>query len=244
MVVDGAPGSGSTRIFRRGSLISVCGHECASRNATDTGRRGSLNSASNRSSGGRGNGTSNLDDGSGAPRHHQDAAGQEHRLGHRVRDEQPRERSCGEQFRSTPPRETPARVISSRAANGSSNRNSSGSSVSARASDTRIRMPPGKLVRQMVLEPGKADRSDRLSARLRRSALLTPSSSPSAVPRCPGRCATATGWRPGRRSRCAGRRTAQPPVIFSSPADSRSSVDLPHPDGPTTETNSLRAQSD
>ena len=64
------------------------------------------------------------------------------------------------------------------------------------------------------------------------------------APRCRGLCATAAAWGPGTRSRRRSPSVDTVPVVGTSkPARRRSSVDLPHPDGPTRATNSPRRRS-
>ena len=71
-----------------------------------------------------------------------------------------------------------SRVISSRAPKGSSNRASSGSATSARASETRIRMPPESWRGCCDSNPVRPTRSNASCARLRRSCFGTRRSSP------------------------------------------------------------------
>ena len=96
-----------------------------------------------------------------------------------------------------------------------------------------------ELLGVLRLEPGEPDELDRLgdpglAHRLRHLAELGEERDVRAAP-----CATAGAWRPGRRSRASLRSTVTMPALGRSrPEATRSSVDLPHPLGPTIVTNS------
>ena len=103
---------------------------------------GELSGEADLGSRGKSNGTSKVvDDLARAARHDEHLGRQEDRLADRVGDEQ-----AGELLRAVKSLMSSSfrrsRVISSRAPNGSSKRNTSGSSVSERASEARIFMPP------------------------------------------------------------------------------------------------------
>ncbi len=133
-----------------------------------------------------------------------------------------------------------SRVISSRAPNGSSNRNSSGSSVRERASETRIRMPPESCFGRFVSKPPSPTRSMARAAFAARSAFDTcPSSASSSTLPCTVRHGSrVASWNTYPMRSAA--TSADPSDADSRPEAMRRRVDLPQPEGPTTETNCPR----
>jgi hypothetical protein len=130
------------------------------------------------------------------------------------------------------------RVISSSAPKGSSNRNSSGRRVSARAMEARIRIPPESWAGLCFSNPARPTRSMASSAAARRSVRSTPASSA-------GSSTLRSTVRHGSRvaswktyPSCPAATSTAPELASSNPAASRSRVDFPQPDGPTRETNS------
>ena len=132
-----------------------------------------------------------------------------------------------------------SRVISSTAPNGSSNRNTGGFSVSVRASEQRIRMPPGQRLRVVLLEAGQPDHLDRRlgqslplglvdAAQLGQQLDVLADGAPRQQRGVLEHVAEVVAV-----DRDGARRSAR-----SRPEAMRSSVDLPHPDGPTMVTNS------
>ena len=136
-----------------------------------------------------------------------------------------------------------SRVISSSAPNGSSKRASCGSATRARAIDTRIRMPPESSRGCCFSKPSSPTSASASRARRARSADGTPASSPTS---------STFFWALRHSSRVASWKTKLvtaastsrlPWLMVSRPAARRRRVDLPHPEGPTTDTNSPREMS-
>jgi hypothetical protein len=147
---------------------------------------------------------------------------------------------CRQSRRRSPFRR--CRVISSRAANGSSISSSLGCTTRARASETRIFMPPDSSRGQTRSNPLRPTLSRAATARASRSLLVMPRS-------LSGRATLASAvahgirvgsWKTKPRSVPASplAHSIEPPVGRVRPAISRSSVDFPHPDGPSTLRNS------
>ena len=109
----------------------------------------------------------------------------------------------------------------------------------------------GQLARILALEAGEADEREQVARALASGARRAFPSCRAGTARCRERSPRAAASAPGRR--CRSRRAARsprappietvPPVGGTRPATSRSSVDLPQPDGPTRQTNSLRRTS-
>ena len=136
-----------------------------------------------------------------------------------------------------------SRSSSSTAANGSS-KSSSGGPGDERPSQRGAHLhAAGELVREVLLEAGQARQGRAPPA----SARAAPSSGRRRARRRARRsargCATRAGSAAGTRSREERPgRTTRPDVSRSRPAMMRSTVDLPHPDGPTRVRNSPRAE--
>ena len=126
---------------------------------------------------------------------------------------------------------------------------SRGSFASARAIAVRCCMPPDSMLRVVILEAFKPDLVDVMRGDL---ALLAPAARPSRAgrSRC-SRAPSATGTACSSGTPCRDRRRAPrrrwpssstcPAVGASRPATMRSSVLLPHPDGPRIVMKSLSA---
>lgn len=135
------------------------------------------------------------------------------------------------------------RVISSSAPNGSSSNITFGSEVSVRASDARIFMPPDSIRGNCASNPRRPTASMACWARARRSdrGRRAISAQSSTFARTDRHDNNVGSWKMKPTESVAS--ATLPSVGRSRPAAIRSSVDLPHPDGPTTATKSPSAMS-
>ena len=130
------------------------------------------------------------------------------------------------------------RVISSKAAKGSSSSSSLGLVTRARASATRIAMPPESWAGRAASAPFRPTRASAASARVRASPRAVPanSSGSAALARAVRQGASVGAWNTTAVSPRPGVRATSPRLGASKPASSRMAVDLPQPDGPTRAT--------
>ena len=144
-----------------------------------------------------------------------------------------------------------SRVVGSSAPNGSSIRMMRGDRISVRAIATRCRMPPDSSLGYLCASrfDVEADLGDPLARPLAPLAAPARRGTRARTRRCPRPCGCRTRCSPGTpcRGRSPGRATGLPPTSTvpsvagwcgRSPAISRSTVDLPQPDGPRMAMNS------
>jgi len=130
------------------------------------------------------------------------------------------------------------RVISSRAAKGSSSSRTFGAVTSARASAARMAIPPESCAGRAAWAPASPTRARASIARARALARGAPASSSgkATLAAALSQGASVGDWNTTAVSPRPAARTARPRVGGSRPARRRSAVDLPQPDGPTRAT--------
>ena len=183
--------------------------------------------------------------------HHDDAIGEEHRLGDRVGDEHDGGTGLGGDAG-----ELGLQVLAGHLVEGAERlvHEQQPRLLGERAGDRDALLhAAGELVGVAVDELGEADELGELGDARGARRPCRRRAARAAARCCRRRCATAAGPPAGRRCRSPGRRapcaaglpkiSSSPVVAVSRSAMRRSSVDLPHPDGPMSETNSPAATS-